>query len=97
VHVDGVARTGRDVLDRQATLHSKAPLVRRVTAGLSGAIVGSMHIVRGNRQLGETPGLVNTESADDVGCARPTPIVVAVDAVNHVGRSRARQVPEVRL
>ena len=53
--------------------------------------------MRGNRQLGQTPGLVNADLTDDVGCTRPTPIVVAVDALDSVGRSRARQVPEVGL
>src|SRR4051812_41664237 len=101
LQVDGVASSGRDVLDGQRTLNRPAPLVGRMTGGLSRAVVGGMELMRDSRDLGQTPGLVDADLTDDVGGTRATPIVGAVGARHErsagSSRRRERRVPEVRL
>ena len=68
-----------------------------MTGNFRGAIVAGMEIMRGNRELGQTPGLVDADLTDDVGRTRATPGVGTVDARHELsGRTRGH-VPEVRL
>ena len=46
LHVDDVARSSRNVFDRQGALNCKAPLIRRVTGDLASTVVGSMVVMR---------------------------------------------------
>src|SRR6202012_736909 len=64
--VDHVASAGRDVLDRQGQLTSPAPLVVGMTGEFSRAVVSDVVVMRGDRCLERTPGLVNQHRADDI-------------------------------
>src|SRR6185369_2841180 len=67
LQVDDIPRSGRDVLDRQGTHHSPAPLIGRMTGGFRRAVVSSVHVMRSNGKLGKAPSLVDLELTEDVG------------------------------
>ena len=79
VELDVVARAGRQVLDLQRSHHRAAPLGFGVTADFGqvvrdGAgrqrVVRTADFMRRGRDLEETPGLIDPDSADDVGSMR---------------------------
>src|SRR6185295_10263410 len=81
VDLEIVARTGREVLDLQGNVHRTAPLVFGVTgdfrqsrrdacdAGRAGTedVVGSVHEMPDSTNLEQTPSLVDTDVAGDIG------------------------------
>ncbi|GCC42632.1 hypothetical protein chiPu_0026630, partial [Chiloscyllium punctatum] len=66
LHVDGIARSGRDVLDRQGQLTRPAPLVVGMTGDFSAAVVGRVIVMRRERRLEQAPGLVDAERRDQI-------------------------------
>src|SRR3981081_1169664 len=59
LHVERVARTSRDVLDRQGTLHGPAPLVARMAGDLGSAVVAGVVVMRSHRKMNKNPSLVH--------------------------------------
>src|SRR6476659_5949650 len=83
LQVDDVARSGRDVLDRQGALDCPAPLVVRMTGRLGATVPRSVVVMSSDRQLGETPSLVDSDVGDEVWSASAAKVVGAVAAGNH--------------
>src|SRR6476620_9700920 len=76
---DGVTGAGRDVLDLQGTLNREAPLVVGMAKGLSTirgpcaiAIIRDMVVMRGDRQLDQTPSLIGLDRGLNVRSNRST-------------------------
>src|SRR6185437_16723156 len=78
--VDHVARSGRDVLDRQAQLSSEAPLVFGMARKLSGTEVRRIVVMRSDRRLEQTPSLIDTQRGNEIRNSRPTVVTLAEEA-----------------
>ena len=89
VHLDVVARTGRDVLDLQRSHHRSAPLgfgvagdfrqSGRSRSGSGQDVIRAVDFMPFGRNLEQTPGLIDADVTDDIGSMN-TSIRVAGDA-----------------
>src|SRR5581483_6801937 len=77
-HVDRVTGASRDVLDGQARLNRKAPLVGGMSGDFGRAVIGGVIVMRCGRKLEQAPGLVHLDRADDVG-SRSTSVVAGAE------------------
>ena len=66
IHVDAIARSGRDVLDRQSCHDRTAPGIARMTGGfIRRVVVACMNVMQRTRQLEQTPGLIDPQLTND--------------------------------
>ena len=86
LNVDGVTGSGRDVLDGQGQLTSKAPLVVGMARLLANGVVvvRGMVVMRGNRRLEKTPGLVNAHHRNQVRSGRSGNVIGAETTAKEV-------------